>query len=60
MNAVDPILSADDRLAAVLAELGDRQRLGQHADIDQAALDHPDLADEIRSLWATAQFAAAF
>src|SRR3954470_7321045 len=48
----------DDRLAAVLAELMERQRQGQPADVDAAARDHPDLAEELRALWATAQFAA--
>src|SRR4051812_13893285 len=51
-------LPRDDRLAAVLAELMERQRRGQPADVDAAARDHPDLADELRALWATAQFAA--
>jgi eukaryotic-like serine/threonine-protein kinase len=49
--------SRDDRLAAVLAELTERQRHGQSADVDAAARDHPDLAEELRALWATAQFA---
>jgi eukaryotic-like serine/threonine-protein kinase len=48
----------DDRLAAVLAELMERQRRGTPPDVDAAARDHPDLADELRALWATAQFAA--
>jgi eukaryotic-like serine/threonine-protein kinase len=52
--------SHDDRLAALIADLTERQRCGQPADIDAAANEHPDLADELRSLWATAQFAAAF
>ena len=60
MNAVDSPAAADDRLALVLADLGERQRLGQSADIERAAKDHPDIADELRALWATAQFAAAF
>src|SRR3954469_22472070 len=51
-------LPRDDRLAAVLAELMERQRRGQPADVDAAARDHPDLADELRALWANAQFAA--
>src|SRR3954469_10183872 len=51
-------LSRDNRLAAVLAELTERQRRGQPADVDAAARAHPDLADELRALWATAQFAA--
>jgi serine/threonine protein kinase len=53
-------LPRDDRLAALLAELADRQRRGLPADIETAAREHPDLADELRALWATAQFAAAF
>ena len=60
MNAVASPVSADDRLALVLADLGERQRLGQAADIEQSANDNPDIADELRALWATAQFAAAF
>ncbi|HJZ89724.1 MAG TPA: serine/threonine-protein kinase [Gemmataceae bacterium] len=52
--------SRDDRLAAVLADLAERQRRGLPADVETAARDHPDLADELRALWATAQFAAAF
>ncbi len=60
MHAVESPASADDRLALVLADLGERQRLGQSADIERAAKDHPDIADELRALWATAQFAAAF
>src|SRR3954447_12355440 len=51
-------LPRDDRLAAVLAELMERQRRGQPADVEAVARDHPDLADELRALWATAQFAA--
>src|SRR5262245_7495327 len=52
--------SRDDRLAALLADLAERQRRGLPADVETAARDHPDVADELRSLWATAQFAAAF
>src|SRR5215211_147194 len=54
------MLPRDDRLAAVLADLAEQQRRGQSPDVEAAARDHPDLADELRSLWATAQFAAAF
>lgn len=50
----------DDRLAAILAELEDRRRRGQPTDVDAFAADNPDLADELRALWATAQYAAAF
>jgi serine/threonine-protein kinase len=48
----------DDRLAAVLAELMEQQRRGRPVDVEAAARDHPDLVDELRALWATAQFAA--
>src|SRR4051812_7058659 len=51
-------LSSGDRLAAVLAELGEQQRRGLPVEVDAAAREHPDLADELRALWATAQFAA--
>jgi serine/threonine-protein kinase len=50
--------SRDDRLAAVLAELMEQQRRGQPTDVEAVARDHPDLASELRALWATAQFAA--
>ncbi|MFO0851767.1 MAG: serine/threonine-protein kinase [Gemmataceae bacterium] len=47
----------DDRLAGLIAGLTDRQRAGQPADVDAAARDHPDLAAELRELWAVAQVA---
>lgn len=50
----------DDRLAAILADLAEQQKRGAQPNIDSVAQEHPDLADELRSLWATAQFAAAF
>jgi eukaryotic-like serine/threonine-protein kinase len=50
----------DDRLAELIASLTERQQRGEIADVEAAASEHPDLADELRSLWATAQFAAAF
>ena len=55
---MSPAPTRDDRLAAVLAELAEHQRRGGPADVDAAAREHPDLADELRALWATAQFAA--
>jgi serine/threonine-protein kinase len=50
----------DDRLARLLSELTEKQRLGQRADIDSLAVANPDLAEELRSLWAAAQFAEEF
>ena len=51
-------LSRDDRLAAILADLSEQQQRGLPAAIDTACREHADLADELRALWATAQFAA--
>jgi eukaryotic-like serine/threonine-protein kinase len=50
----------DERLAALIADLTRQQRAGQAADIDAAAKTHPDLARELRELWAAAQIAEAF
>jgi serine/threonine-protein kinase len=35
-----------------------RQHRGETVDVEAIAREHPDLADELRALWATAQFAA--
>ncbi len=51
-------LSRDDRLSAILADLFEQQQRGRPASIDAACREHADLADELRALWATAQFAA--
>src|SRR2546423_2848910 len=50
----------DDRLAGLLAELTQQYRRGQAPDVDAAARTHPDLAAELRELWAAAQVAEAF
>ncbi len=50
----------DAQLAALLAELADQQEHGLTPDIEAVARQHPVLAEELRSLWATAQFAAVF
>jgi len=50
----------EERLATLLAEMGERQQQGQNVDVETVAATEPALADELRSLWATAQFAAAF
>src|SRR5687767_10815549 len=47
----------DERLAALLTALAERQRAGTPPDLDAAAAEHPDLAAELRELWAVAQFA---
>ncbi len=47
----------DEQLASLIDRLAGEQRDGRAADIDAAARDHPALADELRELWAVAQFA---
>ncbi len=44
----------DEMLAALIAEMTEQWRLGQSPDVDGAAGRHPELADELRELWATA------
>jgi eukaryotic-like serine/threonine-protein kinase len=50
----------DERLAQLLAALTDEARQGQAPDLDAAAAQHPDLAAELRELWAAALFAEEF
>ncbi|HEX8200757.1 MAG TPA: serine/threonine-protein kinase, partial [Isosphaeraceae bacterium] len=44
----------DERLVALIAELTEHWRLGRPADLAGVAARHPELADELRELWATA------
>ncbi len=53
-------VSADERLAGVLTDLTERLRRGERPDLDAVLAEHPDLAEEIRQLWAAVQFAEAF
>ena len=48
---------SDDRLAQLLDRLAADQQAGRMADVDAAAAKHPDLAAELRELWAVVQFA---
>src|SRR5262245_5272005 len=59
MASVVPPQSADrdDRLARLLAALTDQARQGRPPDVDAVAAQHPDLAAELRELWAAARFA---
>ena len=50
----------DERLAHLLADLSDQARQGRRPDVEAVAARHPDLATELRHLWAAAQFADAF
>ncbi|MBA4191546.1 MAG: serine/threonine protein kinase [Planctomycetaceae bacterium] len=47
----------DERLAALIDRLTADARDGRAADIDAAAREQPDIASELRELWAVAQFA---
>src|SRR5262245_14335656 len=47
----------DEQLAALLDRLTAEQRAGRAIDIDAVAREHPDLAAELRELWAVSQFA---
>jgi serine/threonine-protein kinase len=51
---------SDEQLAALLDGLTDQRRRGQTPDVEAVARSHPDLADELRQLWAAAQVADAF
>ncbi len=50
----------DQQLADLLAELGDQARQGREPDVEAAAARCPDLARELRELWAAVQIADAF
>src|SRR5262245_59124589 len=50
----------DERLARALAELSEEARRGGRPDLDAAAARYPDLAGELRELWAAVQFADEF
>src|SRR5437899_1598814 len=50
----------DQRLADLLDSLTRELRAGHEPDVDAVAGGHPDLAEELRHLWATARFAEEF
>src|SRR5687768_10548656 len=49
----------DERLAALLDDLAWQHRHGNTPDLGPVTRQHPDLADELRQLWAAAQLADA-
>jgi serine/threonine-protein kinase len=55
---IDP--ERERRLAALLEELWEQRRQGKQPDVDALAAGQPDLAAELRQLWAAAEFAEAF
>jgi serine/threonine-protein kinase len=50
-------MSRDDQLAELLAELADGMRDGQEPDIEAAIAEHPELAADLRRLWAAVMIA---
>jgi serine/threonine-protein kinase len=52
-----PAESEDSLLASLLDELTAAKRAGREPDVEQAVRRHPALADDLRSLWATAWIA---
>ncbi|HVV98773.1 MAG TPA: serine/threonine-protein kinase [Planctomycetaceae bacterium] len=50
----------DEQLAEILADLMERARQGHSVDIEAVANRHPELADELRELWGTAQLFEGF
>ena len=58
--STQPHIDRDQLLADLLAGLSERARLSQDADVEAAAARHPDLAQELRELWAAVQIAEAF
>ncbi|HXG08712.1 MAG TPA: serine/threonine-protein kinase [Gemmataceae bacterium] len=59
-SAVTSEAERDQRLARLLDELTRQLRQGERPDIEAAARQHPDLADELRQLWAAVQIAEEF
>ncbi|MSR57577.1 MAG: serine/threonine protein kinase [Planctomycetaceae bacterium] len=55
-----PDLIRDEILADLLARLTEQAQRGESPQLDDFATAHPDLAAELRALWATAQFAEDF
>src|SRR5690348_15630687 len=49
-----------EKLVALVDLLLAKARSGAAVDIEQVAADHPDLADELRELWAVAALAEEF
>src|SRR5688572_21203646 len=49
---LDAVLDKDTRLALLLDELTEQVRRGEKAEIHAAIAAHPDLAYELRELWA--------
>src|SRR5260370_26652411 len=58
--ATQPVVERDERLALLLDELTHQRGRGERPDVAGLAGRHPDLAEELRQLWAAVEFAGAF
>jgi serine/threonine-protein kinase len=56
-NKFEPMTDRDEQLAELIDRLTAEQRAGRVPDLASAAAAHPDVAAELRELWAVAQFA---
>src|SRR5579864_3558712 len=50
----------EEKLAGLLAQLTEQLRLGRQPDMASIVQQHPDMADDLRELWAVAQIADHF
>jgi serine/threonine-protein kinase len=50
----------DQQLAGLLDQLTDRRRRGEFVDVESLARQHPEMAEELRRLWAAVQVAGVF
>ena len=60
MSAVpseSPLAARDHQLAQLLAGMAEQLQNGRNPDVDAVAQEHPELGDELRELWLTAQIA---
>jgi eukaryotic-like serine/threonine-protein kinase len=54
---VEPAATRDHELAQLLNRLAEQLQKGLHPDLDALVREHPDLGEELRDLWVTAQIA---
>ena len=52
-----PVATRDDQLARLLAEMTEGAHHGKVPDVEAIAQEHPELGEELRELWLTAQVA---
>ncbi len=57
---IEPKTARDEMLARLLGELTEQLQKGEPPNIDAVTRLHPELADELRELWAAAQIAEEF